>query len=180
MDSWGEFREQITERLNTVRPERASHDDKDWREPVYGWARNHIPDESNIIRYFAEKEVDAVEARATRQGNKLLRQWAKGQRPLIWSDLGPLPVIVEKVRIRLDAVGPDDIEDAARELEVAAKATFDEVVLLGLCLRDLARMARRQGLDRVAQLGDLDPRITDDGVLPRDYEEDDYDDEDES
>ncbi len=92
-----------------------------------------------------KREVDNRERIATNRDNKYLRQWAKGQRPLLWKDLGPLPVVVDKVRIRLDAVTADDIEDAARELETAAKQTYDEVVMLAAAMRDLARSARRGG-----------------------------------
>lgn len=173
-DQWGAYHSHIDRLLDTARPERSESGDKDWREDVYGWARNHIPNESNLIRYFAEKIVDSREARATRRGNKLLRAWAKGQRPLLWSDLGPLPVVVEKIRIRLDAITPDDMDDAARELLATGKATYDEVVLLGLALQDLARNARRQGLDRVVQLGDLEPKHSDQGIIER-FTDDDED-----
>lgn len=162
-ESWENYRAAIAERLDERRPARCAMGEKDWREPVYGWARNHIPNESTLVRVFAEAEVDRVEGKATRRGNKYLRQWAKGQRPLLWADLGPLPVVVGKVRIRLDAVTADDIEDAAMELEAAGKVTYDEVVLLGRAMRDLARNTRRQGLAFVALLGDLGPRHMDDG-----------------
>lgn len=173
MDSWTEYFRGIDQRLDALRPDRSGRNDKDWREPVYGWARNHIPDESNLIRKFAEREVDRREAVATKRGNKLLRSWARGQAALFWKDLGPLPVVVAKVRIRLDAVTPDDIDDAARELEEAGKAVYDEVVLLGLALRDLGRAARRKGLATVALLGDLDPRLPAGEVAPFDEEDED-------
>lgn len=178
-DPWGAYHSHIDRLLDTARPERSESGDKDWREDVYGWARNHIPNESNLVRYFAEKIVDSREARATRRGNKLLRAWAKGQRPLLWSDLGPLPVVVEKIRIRLDAITPDDMDDAARELMAVGKATYDEVVLLGMALQDLARNARRQGLDRVVLLGDLQPRYNDEGIVGRldDFDDEDLDDD---
>lgn len=179
-DPWGAYSAEIDRRLDEARPERSASGDKEWREDVYGWARNHIPNESNLVRYFAEKIVDSREARATRRGNKLMRAWAKGHRPLLWTDLGPLPVVVDKVRIRLDAVTPDDMDDAARELLAAGKATYDEVVLLGMAMQDLARNARRHGFDRVALLGDLEPRHNDDGIVGRfddDLEDDDLDDD---
>ncbi len=175
MDSWAEFRHEIDRKLDELRPERGSQSEKEWRAPVYGWARNHIPDESNLVRYFAEAEVDRREGLATKRGNLLLRRWAKGQMPLFWVDLGPLPVVVEKVRIRLDAVTPDDIEDAARELEHQGKATYDEVLLLVDGMRDLGRNARRKGLSVVALLGDLKPR-TDRSIFDDDDDLDDDDD----
>lgn len=176
MDSWAEFRAEIDRRLDQRRPARSSQSEKDWREPVYGWARNHIPDESNLVRHVAEHEVDVREGRATKRGNKFLRHWAKGQMPLLWADLGALPVLVEGVRIRLDAVTPDDIEDAARELDRNAKNVYDEVLVLTDGMRDLARSARRQGLPIVALLGDLKPRGTDEGIAPD--VDDDVDDDD--
>lgn len=157
MDSWVEYRHEIDRRLDAVRPERCGANEKDWREPIYGWARNHIPDESNLVRRFAEKEVNNRERIATTRGNKLLRGWLHGRVRLAWRFLGPLPVVVGKVRIRLDAATPDDLEDAARELEERGRLVFNEVLLLVGGLRDLARAARRQGLLTVSLIGDLAP-----------------------
>jgi hypothetical protein len=171
--TWAEYHAEIDKRLDALRPQRSSSGDKDWRESVYGWARNHIPDESNLVRHFAEKEVDGREAKATRRGNKMLRRWAKGQIPLLWADLGPLPVVVDGTRIRMDALTPDDMDDAARELRSNAKQVFDEVLILTESLEDLARTARRAGCSFVAEIGDLDPRGGD--VLIDD--EPDFDDE---
>lgn len=156
--TWADYHAEIDKRLDALRPQRSSSGEKDWRAPVYGWARNHIPDETNLIRHFAEKEVDGREAKATRRGNKLLRRWAKGHIPLLWSDLGPLPVVVDGVRIRMDALTPDDMDDAARELRSNAKQVYDEVLILTDSLEDLARTARRAGCSFVAEIGDLDPR----------------------
>jgi hypothetical protein len=156
--TWAEYHTEIDKRLDALRPQRSSSGDKDWREQVYGWARNHIPNESNLVRHFAEKEVDGREAKATRRGNKMLRRWAKGQIPLLWSDLGPLPVVVDRTRIRMDALTPDDMDDAAQELRSTAKQVFDEVMILSESLVDLARAARRAGCSFVAEIGDLDPR----------------------
>lgn len=156
--TWADYHAEIDKRLDALRPKRSSSGDKDWREPVYGWARNHIPDESNLIRHFAEHEVDGREGKATRRGNKMLRCWAKGQMPLLWADLGPLPVVVDGVRIRMDALTPDDMDDAARELRSNAKQVYDEVLILTESLEDLARKARRSGCSFVAEIGDLEPR----------------------
>lgn len=156
--AWAEFNEKIRALLDKHRPNRSIHNEKGWREPVYGWARNHIPDESNLIRHYAEREVDSQERTATLRGNRLLRQWAKGQRPLIWSDLGALPIVVGGTRVRLDSATPDDIEDAALELHAKGKATYDEVVLLTETLHELARSARRAGFATVALIGDQPPR----------------------
>lgn len=83
-----------------------------------------------------------------------------------------------EIRIRLDAVTPDDIEDAARELDRAAKNVYDEVLILTDGMRDLARTARRQGLSTVALLGDLKPRGTDEGIAPVGDDDDGDDDDD--
>lgn len=157
-EPWGAYRDEIRRRLDAIRPDRSISDDKDWREPVYGWARNHIPNESGLIRHFAETEVDRQEASATRRGNKLVRQWVNGQRPLLWSDLGPLPCTIAKTRIRFDALTPDDMEDWALERLAEGKAVYDEVVLLSEAGLDLARRARRLGFSTVAEIGDLPPQ----------------------
>jgi hypothetical protein len=161
-ESWALFHDGIDQRLNELRPPRSGQYDRDWREPVYGWARNHIPNESRLVHVFAEKEVNTREANMTKRGNRYLRDWcAVGAFPLLWSDLGPLPIIVEKVRIRMDAATPDDFDDAARELEVNAKKNYDATLIVVGAMRDLARMARRGGLTFVAQVGDLPGRESD-------------------
>lgn len=157
-ETWAEYHAEIDKRLDAIRPQRSSSGDKEWREEVYGWARNHIPNESNLIRHFAENEVNNREAKATRRGNRMLNKWAKGQMPLLWSDLGPLPVVVDRTRIRMDALTPDDMDDAARQKRSEAKQVYDEVLILSECLEDLARMARRAGCTFVAEIGDQDPR----------------------
>jgi hypothetical protein len=169
--TWAQYHADIDKRLDELRPQRSNSGDKDWRAQVYGWARNHIPDETNLVRHFAEKEVDGREAKATRRGNKMLRRWAKGQIPLLWSDLGPLPVVVDGTRIRMDALTPDDMDDAARELRSNAKQVYDEVLILSESLEDLARTARRAGCSFVAEIGDLDPR----GEYVEEEPEDDWD-----
>lgn len=173
-DTWAAYHSEIDKRLDEIRPRRSSSGDKDWREPVYGWARNHIPDESNLIRHFAEKEVDRREATATKRGNDLLRRWAKGQMPLLWSDLGPLPTLVDGVRIRMDALTPDDMDDAAREQRSKAKQVYDEVLILSESLEDLARTARRSGCSFVAEIGDQDPRGAE--VTEADFDDEEWDD----
>ena len=155
---WEEFRREVDRRLDAVRPERASVGQKDWREPVYGWARNHLPDESNLVRRIAEREVDHREGEATKRGNGFIREWMHGRGPLSWELVGPLPVKVGKLRIRLDVATAIEVEDAARELLSQGKATFDEVVLLADGLFDLSRQAREKGCVTVALIGDQPPR----------------------
>lgn len=157
MDSWTEYRRQIDRLLDEHRPARANAGDKDWREPVYGWARNHIPDESNLVRHFAERSVDGREGQATKRGNRVLRLWLHGQTPLEWKICGPLPIVANRVRVRLDAAIPDEVEDAATELRHRGKLTYDEILLLSEGLQRLARLARRAGLAKVSLIGDLPP-----------------------
>jgi hypothetical protein len=132
-----------------------------------------IPDETHLVRHYAKEIVDRREALATKRANIVLRKWAHGQTPLDWCLAGPLPIKANGVRIRLDAATPDDIEDAARELEAAGKATFDEVMLLAACMRDLARGARRSNLPTVVLLGNLGPRHDHDGIITPDDLDDD-------
>lgn len=155
---WKEFHREIDRRLDDRRPKRASVGEKEWREPIYGWARNHIPDETNLVRVFAEQIVDRREGEATKRGNEHLRRWMHGQMPLTWADVGPLPIKVEKLRIRLDAATPDDMEDAANQVQAEGAKTWQEILLLADTMRDLARQARHAGYVTVARLGDLPPR----------------------
>lgn len=174
-ETWAAYHAEIDRRLDQLRPQRSSSADKEWREDVYGWARNHIPDERNLVRFFAEKAVDIREASATRRGNLLLRHWAKGHLPLLWSDLGPLPVRVNGMRIRMDALTPDDMDDAAREQRSKAKQVYDEVLILSESMEDLARTARRAGCSFVAEIGDQDPRGAD--VQEADFDDPDWEDD---
>jgi hypothetical protein len=156
-DSWAEFHAEIDKRLDQIRPQRSGKADKAWREEVYGWARNHIPDETNVIRTFAEREVDNQERLATRRGNRLLRSWAHGRRPLIWHGIGPLPVIVGRERVRLDAVTPEDIETAATQMDEESQLVRQEILLLVEAMRELAKEARRRRFAIVSMVGDLAP-----------------------
>jgi hypothetical protein len=155
---WQEFRHEIDLRLDARRPERAGVSEKEWREPVYGWARNHLPDELNIVRRIAEREVDLRERQATRRGNDYIRAWMHGRMPLSWQLVGPLPIKVGKLRIRLDIATASEVEDAARELRANAKAVYDEVLLLCDGLLDIGRQARQKGCVAVALIGDQPPR----------------------
>lgn len=160
--SWKEFYAEVDRRLDAVRPERVGQGEYEWREPVYGWVRNHLPDEANLIRRTAKAEVDRREVQATKRGNNFLRAWMHGQAPLSWKLVGPLPIVVDKVRIRLDVASPEDVENAARQLLKRGTQTFQEVQLLVTALGDLARAARKEGFARVSRLGDMAPRKDDD------------------
>lgn len=162
---WKEFHHEIDRRLDALRPKRTSMRERDWREPVYGWARNHIPDESNLVRRFAEKEVDRREEQATKRGNRELRRWMDGQIPLVWSDIGALPIMVDdQLRVRLDAATPQDAEDAARKVQADGLKVYQETLRLAECERELASMARRAGLTLISLLGDLPARISEDAA----------------
>lgn len=155
---WQSFKQAIDELLDQHRPERAGQGEKDWREPVYGWARNHIPNEQNIVRRFAQEEVDRREALATKVGNKIVRAWMHGQSPLIWGQLGAKPIIVGKLRIRCDVATAEDFDAAAQQIENAAKKTFDEAMQLAQGYRDLGHETIKRGVDHAPKLGDLAPR----------------------
>jgi hypothetical protein len=156
-DSWAEYHAEIDRRLDEVRPPRAGVGETDWREPVYGWARNHIPNEPDLVRRTAKRVVDLREGEATKRGNVFLRAYGHGQQMLDWAMLGALPIKVGEVRVRFDAATPEDLEDAARLLERNAKRQYDEEVLLVGVMRDIARDARRGGFAFVAQIGNLTP-----------------------
>lgn len=152
--SWKEFRAAIRERLNEHRPDRVGAGETEWREKDYAWARNHMPDESRLVRVVAKQEVDRQEALATRKGNDILRRYIQGESPLEWALLGPYPITIDGLRIRWDAATPDDADDAAREYLDDSKRRYDKEVVLGHGMQDLSRKARREGHSKVAQIGD--------------------------
>lgn len=174
-ESRAAYHAEIDRRLDQLRPKRASVSETDWRQPVYAWARNHMPNEATLVRDQAKRDVDVREGEATKRGNLYIRRYLKGQIPLEWALLGPSPIKVgRRLRVRLDAATPQDVEDAARLILAEGKATYDEVVLLAGGLLDLARDARQAGFTFVAEIGDLplreDGRMAD---LGWDDEEDD-------
>lgn len=159
---WQTFHAEIDRLLDEIRPTRVGQGEYGWREPAYGFARNHMPDESNIIRNVAKQVVDRRETQATKVGNNLLRAWMHGTMPLSWSIVGPKPVLVDKIRVRLDIATPEDIDAAAVQLLSEGAKTYKEVQVLAEALKDLVRAARAQGYSRVADMGDLRPRQDDD------------------
>ncbi len=158
-DMWASFRAQIDARLDASRPQRCSATEREWREPIYAWARNHMPDETQLVRRIAQREVDSREGIATKRGNIFIRDYMHGRVPLSWSLVGPLPVRVGKLRIRLDVATPKEVEDAARELVAAGQAILDEVALLAEGLTELAEEARAKGFLTVALIGDKPPKL---------------------
>lgn len=154
---WAEFRKEISQRLDAIRPERIGTGENEWREPVYAWARNHMPDETHLVRRIAQREVDTQERVSSRRGNNLIRDYLHGRAPLSWALVGPLPIKVGDLRIRLDVATPKEAEDAARELTADAAQVYDEVVLLANGLNEIAREARRKGYLTIALIGDKPP-----------------------
>jgi hypothetical protein len=158
---WGEFYAGIDDRLNKARPARSNTQDRDWLQPVIGWAANHIPNEMYLVRTFAEREVHKREGDANRKANALLKQYATGQMMLTWADLGPLPFTIDdraKLRVRYDAATPEDLEAHARFIRGSARRRYDAELVVADTLDDLARVAREAGYSRVALIGDMPVR----------------------
>lgn len=155
--AWAEYRAEIRRLLNEVRPARVEQGDKAWREPIYGWARTHMPDESQLVRREARRVVDHLEGRATRDGNELLRDWWQGRAPLDWSLVGPYPVLVDGMRIRLDHATRRDVAIAAAQLHVVNEKAYDAAEAAVAAMRDLADRAEHAGVVAIAELGNLPP-----------------------
>lgn len=154
---WSEFRSEIDKMLDQSRPQRVAAAEKEWLEPIYSWARNHMPDESRLVRIIAKREVDRREGIATKHANNLLRDYMHGRAPLSWSMVGPKPIRVGRLRIRLDVATPKEVEDGARQLLSEGQQVFDEVAMLVRCLEELAEEARQKGYLTVALVGDKPP-----------------------
>ena len=164
--SWRQWKAEIVRRLNLARPTRYGREDRDWMEPTKGWARLRMPDETNLVRVYAERIVNSIEANATRTGNRLMHAWNNGQRPLVWDEYGAFPVTIDDLRVRLDAATSDDMRDWATEREGEAKRNYDAELSLARAARDLADLAAARGLERIRELGDLAPRGEDGAIVP--------------
>lgn len=151
------YRDEIERLLNKYRPNRVPTGDKEWKRPVYEFAREHLPNPMRAIERAADQEVDGVDGRATQKANAWLRRWAKGLEMLDWALLGPLPATINGIRVRFDALDADDLEMWADEREAEAKATFDEVMTMVDGARRLAKLARSQDARRVSDLGNQEP-----------------------
>lgn len=156
-EAWAEYRTKIRDLLNDARPLRVEDGDKAWREPIYGWARAHMPDETQLVRREARRVVDHIEGVATKRGNELLRDWWQGREPLDWSLVGPYPVRVDEIRVRLDHATTRDVAVAAAQLHVANEKVYEAAEAAVAAMRDLVARAERAGLTVVAELGDLPP-----------------------
>lgn len=162
---WAEWRAGIDERLNEARPARAGSGEQGWRASVFSWARNHMPNETMLVRIIAEREVNARERVATRKGNEVLRGWfTDAQMSLTWADIGFYPILVGNDHVRLDVVGPQDLRQFAREQRRSAKIVYDAVVNLADAAEYLAEMAVQAGVTTVAQLGNLPPHAQEDAA----------------
>jgi len=155
---WNEFYAEIDRRLDAIRPPRVGVNEREWREPVYGWARNHIPNESELVRRFGEKEVDRREGQATKRGNRKLKEYLRGQGMLFWDDIGALPITVGELRVRLDTATWKDVREHTQARRALATQRADEEFAICDFLDELARRAKRRGLSTIAQLGDMPPR----------------------
>lgn len=153
--AWNEFRATIRDRLNEIRPGRVDEAEREWREPVYGWARQHMPDETELVRRIARAEVDRQEGEATRRGNDYLRDYWQGRMPLGWDLVGPYPIRVDGVRVRLDVATPNDVARAADQLAAELTKTFQSGLAAVSALRYLGQRAIESGLTTVAKIGDL-------------------------
>jgi len=155
-DLWADFWRQIDLKLAEARPARAGVDDRAWREEVYGWARNHIPNEANLVRTTAQQQVDNREKIATRRGNDWLRAYYDtGRGPLFWD---ATPIRVGEEHVRLDAATIRDGVNFEQERRRSAKQKYDSELVACDAMHELVEMAREQGYMRLSQLGDLPPR----------------------
>lgn len=161
-----EYRAEIDRRLDAIRPKRAAISDRDWREPVYTWARNHMPNETNLVRRQAQRDVDRRERDATHRGNGKLRDWQIGTMPLfIWTDVGPTPIRVGDDHVRLDAVTIRDGRQFARETRTSAKRTYDSQLLVATAIEEMCDLATEKGCLLLAELGDLPAPGVDDAAV---------------
>jgi hypothetical protein len=163
-DLEGPWREEIERRLNRDRPARYTNQDNAWMEPTRAWARVHSPyDPVTAQLKVMHDAVMAIEKNANRKANGKLKQWALGQAPLFWDDLGPLPFTLDRsrnrgLRIRFDAAIPEDFEKHADNIESNAQERKDAEDNVAEGLRDIAHRTRVMGFQRCSQLGDLPRR----------------------
>jgi hypothetical protein len=179
MDIWSEFHALIDQALNKARPPRAKPSDKEWQAPVIGLAANKMPDESMLLRRFAEQVVSQRDALATKHAKKIMKDYVRGIVPLDWSMFGPLPIDVGGLRVRLDVATPNDVEDAARETERRARLSYQSALAVVDGFRDIARDARDRGFPLVHLIGDQPLRDGEREAVFAAADDDEDDDEDE-
>lgn len=156
---WKDWRKQIAEDLDKYRPERYDEGELDWLDPIIERARGRMPvDDAIVIRRHLDREVRNVESQASKRGNKLVREYNKGLRPLDWRLFGPCPIVVGKTHVRLDKASRQDVRDACDQAHAENLANYNrsEEALDGY--RYLERRAAAQGFEQLSLLGDLPPR----------------------
>ena len=155
---WRDWRKQIADDLDKHRPNRYERGETDWMGPVIARARGRMPtDDAVVIRRHVESQVKNQEMQATKRGNKLVREWYEGQRPLDWQLFGPCPIIVNTIRVRLDAATRQDVRDAVDQAHVDNLANYNRAELGLEGYRDLERRAAAHGYEQLSLLGDLPP-----------------------
>jgi hypothetical protein len=157
-DLWRNWRAQIAEDLDRHRPDRYDRGASDWMGPIIARARGRMPtDDAVVIRDYVEKQVRNQETQATKRGNKFIREWFEGRRPLDWRLFGPCPIIVGTTHIRLDAATRQDVRDSVDQGHADNLDNYNraEVALEGF--RTLERRAAAQGYEQLSLLGDLPP-----------------------
>lgn len=160
---WRDWRKQIADDLDKHRPERYDRGETDWMDPVVARARGRMPmEDATVIRRAVEREVRNEEKNATQRGNRLVREWYEGQRPLDWRLFGPCPVVVGTVKVRLDAASRDDVREAIDEAHAKNLANYNRAELGLEGYRDLERRAAAQGFEQLSLLGDLPPHRQED------------------
>lgn len=155
---WEDWRAQIAEDLNKHRPDRYERNETDWMGPVIARARGRMPtDDAVVIRRHVEKEVRNQETQSHKRGNKFVREWNEGRRPLDWKLYGPCPILVDGIKVRFDAASRQDVRDFVDQAHADNLANFNraEIALDGY--RTLERMAAAQGYEQLSLLGDLPP-----------------------
>jgi hypothetical protein len=162
---WRDWRRQIREDLDAHRPARYDQGELDWMAPVIARARGRMPiDDAVVIRRHVEREVRNEEGLANKRGNKQAREWFEGKQPLLWSLLGPCPIIVGTTRIRSDVATPDEVLEANVQSHADNLTTFNRAELAIAAYDELRKRAAGHGYEQLSLLGDLPPRGQDDDM----------------
>ncbi len=149
---------EIDERLDQVRPARASLADDAWMKPVDKWADENQPQRRIAARLRARDVVRRRNRHALTRTRNVLRKWALGQAPLSFTIDGAAPIKVGDEHVRLDAATPRDMDISAKEVKEKANSDHQRTLLGAQAQMDLARMAREAGHAVVRLLGDQPPR----------------------
>lgn len=118
-------REMIPALLDKVRPDRYDPTDHTWQAKVVSRVAAEIS-EFEARKLAADKLVTAVEARATRRTNALLRDvFRSGQFPLDWWDAMAWPLAVSDAeRVALRAATTEDLRRFAQRERRSASQEF--------------------------------------------------------